>query len=61
MQLNENYWRHVVYALKLTCCLVETLRMVDDEHKPALRYIFMRLWISVNGHFQGIEREKRKV
>lgn len=38
--LNNNYWRHVIYALKLACPLVKVLRMVDAERKPAMGYIY---------------------
>ncbi|XP_042012124.1 uncharacterized protein LOC121760536 [Salvia splendens] len=38
--LNDAYWRHIVHALKLGSPLIEVLRMVDAERKPAMGYIY---------------------
>ena len=61
MQLSENYWRHVVYALKLACSIVEMLRMVDDERKLTLSYIYEAMHWCKRGQFQGIQWKKRRV
>ncbi|CAM8979646.1 unnamed protein product [Rhodiola kirilowii] len=38
--LQDNFWRDVLYALKLGSPLIEVLRMVDGERKPPMGYIY---------------------
>ncbi|GKD04194.1 putative zinc finger, BED-type containing protein [Tanacetum coccineum] len=38
--LKESFWKNIVYTLKLTGPLVNVLRMVDGERKPAMGYIY---------------------
>ncbi|VVB05423.1 unnamed protein product [Arabis nemorensis] len=38
--LQESFWKQVLYALKLTGPLVKVLRIVDNEKKPAMGYIY---------------------
>ncbi|XP_042000874.1 uncharacterized protein LOC121750408 isoform X2 [Salvia splendens] len=62
--LNDNYWRHVVYALKLTCPLVKVLRMVDAERKPAMGYIYEamdRCKEAISSAFNGREEKFKRV
>ncbi|XP_042005556.1 uncharacterized protein LOC121754247 [Salvia splendens] len=62
--LNDNYWRHVVYALKLTGPLVRVLRMVDAERKPAMGYIYEamdRCKEAISNAFNGREEKFKRV
>ncbi|ESQ45937.1 hypothetical protein EUTSA_v10011118mg [Eutrema salsugineum] len=38
--LQDTFWRHILYALKVTGPLVCVLRMVDGERKPPMGYIY---------------------
>ncbi|VVB04140.1 unnamed protein product [Arabis nemorensis] len=38
--MQDNFWRNVLYALKLRGPLVKVLRMVDGERKPAMGYMY---------------------
>ncbi|XP_010480732.1 PREDICTED: uncharacterized protein LOC104759520 [Camelina sativa] len=38
--MQNSFWHHVLYALKLTKPLVKVLRLVDGERKPAMGYIY---------------------
>ncbi|XP_058008124.1 uncharacterized protein LOC110665045 [Hevea brasiliensis] len=38
--LSPAFWNHVVYALKVSGPLVSVLRLVDNEKKPAMGYIY---------------------
>ncbi|KAJ9169732.1 hypothetical protein P3X46_017890 [Hevea brasiliensis] len=38
--LSPAFWNHVVYALKVSGLLVRVLRLVDNEKKPAMGYIY---------------------
>ncbi|XP_021855425.1 uncharacterized protein [Spinacia oleracea] len=38
--LQDTFWKNVVYALKLSGPLVKILKMVDEEKKPSMGYIF---------------------
>ncbi|CAL9127726.1 unnamed protein product [Musa textilis] len=38
--LMPSFWNHVVYILKVMGPLVRVLRMVDNENKPVMRYIY---------------------
>lgn len=38
--LQEQFWKDVLYALKLTGPLVKVLRLVDGEKKPPMGYIY---------------------
>ncbi|XP_024011329.1 uncharacterized protein LOC112086592 [Eutrema salsugineum] len=38
--LQYTFWRHILYALKVTGPLVSVLRMVDGERKPPMGYIY---------------------
>nr|GEW24199.1 hypothetical protein [Tanacetum cinerariifolium] len=38
--LSDGFWRNVAYALKLTGPLVKVLRIVDEDKKPAMGYIY---------------------
>jgi len=44
--LQESYWKNILYALKLTSPLVKVLCMVDGDKKPSKGYI-MRIWIEL--------------
>jgi len=37
--LHENYWKNVLYSLKLTSPLVKVIRIVDRQKKPTMGYI----------------------
>lgn len=58
--LNDNYWSHIVYALRLGCPLVQVLRMVDAERKPAMGYIYEamdRCKEAISNSFHGREEK----
>ena len=38
--LMSSFWNHVVYILKVMGPLVRVLRLVDNENKPAMGYIY---------------------
>lgn len=38
--MQESFWRNVLYAIRLTRPLVNVLRLVDGERKPAMGYIY---------------------
>ncbi|CAL9075137.1 unnamed protein product [Musa textilis] len=39
----SSFWNHVVYILKVMDSLVRVLQLVDNEIKPAMRYIYEAL------------------
>ncbi|XP_042019101.1 uncharacterized protein LOC121766939 [Salvia splendens] len=61
--LNDAYWRHIVHALKLGSPLIEVLRMVDAERKPAMGYIYEvmdRCKETISKSFKGNEDKYKR-
>lgn len=61
--LQDNFWRSVVYALKMSGPLVKVLRMVDGERKPPMGYIYEamdRAKETISKSFQMREEEYKK-
>ncbi|KAF8409920.1 hypothetical protein HHK36_002439 [Tetracentron sinense] len=38
--LSTTFWNNIIYAMKITAPLVRVLRLVDEEKKPPMRYIY---------------------
>ena len=38
--LQDSFWKNILYALKVSGPLVKVLRVVDNEDKPAMPYIY---------------------
>ena len=44
--LTASFWNDVLYTLKCMAPLVDVLRMVDNEKKPAMGYIYAAMGVA---------------